>query len=219
MDKGQEKQGATLDNKVVKGFLFNMSTRLILIRHGSTQWNSEKRYLSFSNIGLNKKGQGEAKILYEKLKNEIIHRVYSSDAKRTIQTAQIIFRNLRIEQVQDLRELHFGSFEGLTYHQILKRYPLVYRKWLSNPYKVNIPKGENLSDFKKRIVGAFRKIILLNKNKTVAVVCHAGVISVFLNHLLKSKKFWKYIPNFCSLNIIEFTHRKGKVRVINNNRT
>ena len=196
-----------------------MSTRLILIRHGSTKWNLEKRYLSFSGVGLNKKGQGEAKILHERLKNKIIHRLYSSDAKRAIQTAQIIFRNLRIEKVPNLRELHFGAFEGSTYQQILKRYPLIYKKWLSNPYRVNIPGGENLSVFRKRVVAAFRKIILLNKNKTVAVVSHAGVISIFLNHLLKSKDFWKYTPDFCSLNIIEFNHRRVKVQVINNNGT
>lgn len=193
-----------------------MPTRLILIRHGLTQWNLQKRYLSFSDIGLNKKGQSQAKIMQERLKNKIIHRLYSSDAKRARETAQIIFRNLQIEIVADLKELHFGVFEGLTYRQILKRHPLIYKKWLSDPYSVNIPGGENLSAFKKRVVGVFRKIILLNQNKTVAVVCHAGVISIFLNHLLKNKDFWRYTPDFCGLNIIEFNHRGAKVGVINN---
>ena len=113
----------------------------------------------------------------------------------------MLFRS--IEKIPDLREMHFGIFEGLIYRQIMKRYPLVYKKWLKDPYDTAIPEGEELREFKKRIVMAFKEIIALNKNKTVAVVAHGGVISAFLNHILKSKNFWDHLPNSSSLSIVE----------------
>ncbi len=86
--------------------------------------------------------------------------------------------------------MHFGIFEGLTYKQIMKKFPDTYKKWISNPFKIVIPRGESLDILKKRVVTAFRKIILRHPNQTVAVVCHGGTISAFINHLLKSKDFW-----------------------------
>lgn len=179
-----------------------MSTRLILIRHSLTDWNLERRYCSFSDIDIDAKGKKQAQELYKRLKKEKINKVYSSDKKRTVQTAKIIFKHRRIEKIPDLREMHFGIFEGLTYAQIMKSHPVIYKRWLKDPFSITIPRGENLHCFKKRVVNAFRKIISLNHNKTVAVVCHAGVIGIFLTHILKTKDFWKQIPKPGSITII-----------------
>lgn len=192
-----------------------MPTRLILIRHGTTGWNLKKRYLSFTDIGLNHKGKDEAKRLSERLKREEIHKVYTSDRKRSIQTAEIIFKRVEVEKTPDLREMHFGCFEGLTYKDIMKRHPVIYKKWLKDPFSVTIPEGEGLGNFKKRVLKAFKSIISLNKEKTVAVVCHGGPISIFLNHVLKSKNFWKHIPASASLSIVEFKNGRAKIKLIN----
>jgi alpha-ribazole phosphatase len=192
-----------------------MYTKLILIRHGETDWNLKRKYCGFLDIGINEEGKKQARKLYERLKEEKIQKVYSSDRKRTIQTAKIIFKKIKIEKIPDLREMHFGIFEGLTYRQIMKRYPLVYKKWLKDPYDTAIPEGEELREFKKRIVRAFKEIIALNKNKTVAVVAHGGVISAFLNHILKSKNFWDHLPNSSSLSIVEYKNGKPKIKLFN----
>lgn len=188
-----------------------MATRLFLIRHGQTNWNLKKRYCGFLDIDINKMGKMQARRLQKRLQAEKIHKVYSSDRKRAINTAKIAFKGAEIERVPGLREMHFGVLEGLTYRQIMKRHPEVYKKWLSDPFGITIPKGEPLSDFRKRIVRAIKKIISLNPNKTVAVVCHGGAISIFLTHLFKSKDFWNQIPHSASLSIVEF--RQGKARV------
>jgi alpha-ribazole phosphatase len=192
-----------------------MYTKLILIRHGETDWNLKRKYCGFLDIGINEEGKKQARKLYERLKEEKIQKVYSSDRKRTIQTAKIIFKKIKIEKIPDLREMHFGIFEGLIYRQIMKRYPLVYKKWLKDPYDTAIPEGEELREFKKRIVRAFKEIIALNKNKTVAVVAHGGVISAFLNHILKSKNFWDHLPNSSSLSIVEYKNGKPKIKLFN----
>lgn len=192
-----------------------MATKLILIRHGSTNWNVKQRYCGFVDIALNNKGRAQARRLHRRLKNETVHKVYSSDRKRAIQTAGIAFKGYDIEEIADLREMHFGIFEGLTYKQIMKKFPDTYKKWISNPFKIVIPRGESLDILKKRVVTAFRRIILRHPNQTVAVVCHGGTISAFINHLLKSKDFWKHIPLSASLSILELKNEKFRIRLLN----
>lgn len=196
--------------------MFNrMATRLLLIRHGQTLWNAKKRYSGLINIGLSKIGRLQAAKLRKRLKDRPIHKVYASDRKRAIQTAQIAFAGIEIEKVPDLREVHFGVFEGLTHKEIMQKHPLIYKKWLKDPFSVIIPEGESLKDFKRRVTGALKKIILLNRNKTVAVVSHGGAISVFINSILKKRGFWAQIPASASLSIIEFKNDKPEILLFN----
>lgn len=190
-------------------------TRLILIRHGQTHWNLKKRYCGFNNIGLNNKGKKQAEKLRQRLKEEKIHKVYSSDRRRALQTARIIFNALRVEKIPDLREMNFGCFEGLKHEEIIKNYAKVYKKWLKNPFRANIPGAEKLTSFRKRVVAAFKEIASVNPNRTVAVVCHGGSISAFVTHVLKTKTFWKYIPHSGSLSIIEYKNNKAKIKLFN----
>jgi len=188
-----------------------MPTRLILIRHGSTDWSKKKKYCGFSDVDLNDKGENEARKLYQKLSKEKIHRVYSSDSKRALHFARIAFRGLSVEKAPELRELNFGIFEGLTYEELMKKHPKIYKKWLNDPSVIAIPHGEDLRDFKKRVVKTLKKIIFLNKDKTIAVVCHGGAISIFINHILKAKKIWNQRPNLAGLSMIEYKNGKAKL--------
>jgi len=192
-----------------------MPTKIILIRHGETLWNLRKRYCGFIDASLNNKGKSQAAYLRSKLKGEKVHKVYSSDRKRAIQTAKIIFKDLEIEKIPDLREMHFGVFEGLTHREITKKYPGIYKKWLDEPFSVLIPAAEDLNSFKRRVVSVFKKIILLNHNKTIAVVCHGGTIGMFICNILKTKDFWKYMPSSGSLSIVEYKDGKSKIRLLN----
>ena len=192
-----------------------MATRLILVRHGQTEWNLKKRYSGFLDVALNKTGKLQAKRLMGILKEEKIDKIYASDRKRAIQTARIIFKKERIEKIPELREVHFGVFEGLTYKEIMAKHPVIYKKWLRDPFSVKIPKGEHLLDFKKRIVAALQRIVKLNKDKTVAVFTHGGAISIFMDHLLKSGKFWEQVPHSASVTIFEFKGKKPKIKLFN----
>jgi broad specificity phosphatase PhoE len=192
-----------------------MPTKLILIRHGETLWNAKKRYCGFKNIGLSAKGTKQAICLREKFNDIDIHKVYASDRKRAIQTAKIIFAGTKINKIPDLKEMHFGIFEGLNYREIMKKYPKIYGPWLKRPFGVVIPKGESLISFRKRVSQALKKIISANKNKTIAVVCHGGSISAFITGILKSNDFWKHIPHAASINIIEEKNNSLKVKVFN----
>lgn len=193
-----------------------MTTRLILIRHGLTDWNLRRKYCSFTDVDINNNGKKQAKLLYRRLKREKIDKVYSSDRKRAFNFARIALRGHKIKKLAELREFNFGIFEGLTYEKLIRRYPKIYKKWLNNPFSITIPDGENLNDFKERIKKILKKLIFLNKGKTIAVVSHAGPIKIFINGILNTNDFWKKIFPAASLNILEYEDGKIKVRLLNN---
>ncbi len=190
-------------------------TRLILIRHGITDWNKEKRYCGYKDIDLSKEGKLEALQLRNKFKSLNFDRVYSSDRKRAVHTARIIFNGAKLTKLKDLREMNFGALEGLSHEEIIKIYPQVYEKWLADPFKNSIPKAEHLNSFKRRVNNAIKKIINLNPSKTIPIVSHGGAISIFLSTILKTKNFWRYIPRAASITIVEYKKGKPKIKLFN----
>ena len=99
-----------------------MPTKLILIRHGETDGTYQKRYCGVTDLPLNKMGIEQVENASRNLKKEKIDKVYSSDMKRTIQSANIVFKDKDIEKLSSLREMNFGIFEGLTYEEIMKKH-------------------------------------------------------------------------------------------------
>ncbi len=189
--------------------------RLILIRHGETDYNLHRRYCGFSNPPLNDKGRQQAKILATKLEGVRIDKIYSSDLKRASETAQIIFRNSPIEKVADFREVNFGLFEGLKYEQIIEKYPKLYGNWIDILPKIKIPKGEGLKDLSKRVKKRLFSILSRHKDKTIALITHGGPIRVILCDALKKdlKAFWQIEQESAALNIIEYSQESSPVIV------
>ncbi|MFC1624117.1 histidine phosphatase family protein [Candidatus Omnitrophota bacterium] len=196
-----------------------MPTRVILIRHGETDWNLERRYCSFTGVDLNNKGIMQAEKLFYKLRKEKIDKVYSSDSPRALNFARILFKEAPIEKVYELREINFGIFEGLRHEEIMERHPEVYKRWLDDPFLVALPEGDNLGDFKKRVENALARIISVNEDKVAAVVTHAGPIKIIIRNILKSKDIWAIKPDLASLSIVDFTDDKGKVKLFNDTRS
>ena len=181
-----------------------MSTRIILIRHGETNLTVKKAYCGVTDVGLNPAGRKQARKLALKLRGEKIQNVYSSSLARAQTFARIVFDGFQIETIPELSEMNFGIFEGLTYDEIMLKYPALYSEWLKNPSGVAVPGGENFRDFQKRTRRALSKIITLNKGKTAAVVTHAGNIKVIVGGILKSKDIREINVSTASAIIIEF---------------
>lgn len=200
--------------KYARGFLF-MAKRIILIRHGETDWNLQGRYQGKADIDLNATGRGQAAKLSIRLQNEAIDRVYSSDRIRAVSSARIIFHGREPEIEADLREISFGVFEGLNYEEILERYPEVHAGWMKNPFDAMIPGGEAPADFRKRVLGAFGNIVSLNKGKVVAIVAHGGPVNVIVRDILGAKVPDDFIPGPTSVSIIEFSNGKARGVLLN----
>ncbi len=192
-----------------------MPTRVILIRHGETIWNKQKRYCGCRDIDLSNVGRLQALRLREKLRNLRFDKIYCSDRKRALTTAKIIFGKTKIIKEKKLREMSFGVIEGLRHKEIMDSYADIYKRWLKDPYNNYIPKAEKLNLFKKRVTGVIKKIVSHNGGKTVCLVCHGGTISIFIAGILKSRNFWRYIPGSASISILEYWKNGPKIKMFN----
>lgn len=194
-----------------------MSTKLLLIRHGVTAWNIQKKYCGIRDIPLGREGRRQARRLRRRLRGKNIAHVYASDRKRAIQTARIIFDHT-ITAIPELREIHFGVFEGMTHDEILKKHGPLYQRWLKNPMGTPIPKGEDMTRFKKRLLGILKTITRRHPGETIAVVCHGGVIGMIMTHLKKTKNFWRYVPGSASLSTLTYANNAFRIIRFNDRR-
>ena len=189
--------------------------RLILIRHGVTEWNKDGRYCGSRDIGLSREGRSQAELLSASFSAGRFDKIYCSDRKRATQTARILFKKAKIIQNRGLREIDFGALEGLRHEEIVVKYSSAYKKWLKDPFVNNIPRAEPMNGFKKRVEGALSKIVRSNSGKTVAVVCHGGVIGIFLNGILKNRGFWRCVPLPASVTVAEYENGKLRLKKFN----
>ncbi len=181
-----------------------MTTSLFFIRHGITDWNRQGRYCGWKDVSLSKQGREQVRRLAFKLAPLKFDKIYVSDRKRCLQTAGIIFKRAKVTRLSSLREIRFGVLEGLKHKEILKKYGNSYKLWLSDPDRNRLAGIEPTGSFKKRVIGSIKKICRDNPGKNVAIVCHGGVIGVFMSTILKNNNFWCYIPKAASLTIIKY---------------
>src|SRR5207302_9429667 len=127
--------------------------RLILVRHGVTEWNLAGRYQGHQDVPLSDTGREQARRAAERLRAERITAAYTSDMQRAKETASIILgeRNVPLREAAALREIAFGAWEGLTPIQAADRYPDEWAAWTRNAADAGPPGGEDLTRFAARV--------------------------------------------------------------------
>lgn len=160
-----------------------MQTRMILIRHGETDWNIQHRVQGHVDIPLNDNGLQQAKRVAERMRSEVIDALYSSDLQRAKRTAEIIaeYHCLDVQIDPRLRERNYGQLEGLTKEQIDSRFP----NYQSRDHAIQ--DQETLEQVRKRAMEALAEIGQQFKNGTVAVVSHGGWINAVLYVISKGR--------------------------------
>ena len=157
--------------------------RIWFVRHGETEWNRTKRYQGYSDIPLNETGRKQAQDTAALLANEPLMAVYASDLSRAVETAEAIAQTheLRVQQKPELRELHFGLWEGLRYEQIMEKWADELSLMYEHPEKGCAPEGEGFSELAKRAWPALQAIREAHQEEeAIAVVAHGGTIRVLL---------------------------------------
>lgn len=157
-------------------------TEILLIRHGETDWNVEKRLQGHLDISLNAEGERQAAALGKVLLGETLDAVIASDLQRALKTAESIAmpRGMRVHIEPELRERCYGAFEGLCYREIRERYPQAYVMWQSRDVDARYPEGarsaETLREFFARSINAVIRLATAYRHKKIAIVSHGGVI-------------------------------------------
>ena len=161
-------------------------TRLIVVRHAQSESNHAHFYAAATNVNLTELGRAQAEETARYLKDTHIDIAYSSNLVRVVQTAKPIVRGRNIEFVitDALREINGGGFEGITYDEVLEKFPYERGVWYNDIVNCYCPYGESLYDVYNRIAPAFDKIIDDNRGKTILVATHACPIRVMTNKFL-----------------------------------
>jgi alpha-ribazole phosphatase len=186
--------------------------RLLLVRHGETEWNKFLRYQGQSDIELSPKGIEQVQKLRDRLALERIDIIYSSDLKRALKTASIIAssHSVKVIPLKELREVDFGEFEGLTFEEIEERYPQVVkagRMWFKESLEARAPKGESISQLASRLSRFAGRLKEHKPEDTVLVVAHGGSLQVLLCILLEIeiKHWWQIHLDSASLSVVKIS--------------
>lgn len=150
-----------------------MTLRLTLIRHGSTRGTAARRYEGSLDPPLTAAGEAEARAVGPRLADREFDAVWSSDLRRAVRTAELVFPDRDVEVDARLRELDLGGFEGRTHEANLDRYGRVYRRWIDDPARWSPPGGESLQALRSRVARWLAELPLEGR---VAVVSHGGTI-------------------------------------------
>ena len=150
----------------------------VLIRHGKTQGNLERRYIgSRTDEPLCAQGIAELK---EK-RCPTVQRVYVSPMKRCIETAAILYPGVPADVVEDFRECDFGDFENLNYIELNGRKD--YQAWIDSNGEMPFPNGESRAVFAARCVRAFEKVS--GQAEDCAIIAHGGTLMAIMERFAR----------------------------------
>ena len=155
-----------------------LETTLIVIRHGETPWNRERRMQGTTDTALSDIGRAQARALGQRLADRGFAALYSSDLARARDTARAIAEHAKRDLVTDprLQERRFGIFEGLTAEEIISRYPDEYARFASRDPDYAVPGGESARSFTQRCIGCLAEIADRHSGTEVVVVTHGLVL-------------------------------------------
>ncbi|MDE6593688.1 MAG: histidine phosphatase family protein [Oscillospiraceae bacterium] len=151
--------------------------RLCILRHGRTKANEEGIYIGKTDYPLSEEGKRQLKEIYESHEYPKVEKVYSSPLERAVQSAEILFPDREITEVDDLREVDFGVFEGLRAEELINLDS--YKKWLKGGLDNPPPNGESLRNMMVRCYTALNGIILdmMHEDITSAgIMTHSGIL-------------------------------------------
>jgi len=186
---------------------------IFLVRHGTPQLppDNEKRYIGQTDLPLSEEGLRQAANLRAKLAGEKIGSIYCSDLLRTKQTAEIIAadRDVKIVELEGLREINLADWEGRTFTEIERLYPEDYKSRGEDIVNFRVPGGESFAECNQRVLSAFEDILQASRGN-ILIVGHAGINRLILCHVLgvSIRHLLEIDQDYACLCIIRQSHSK-----------
>ena len=155
-----------------------MATTIVLVRHGETDWNRERRYQGHADTPINEDGRSQAEELAELLAAEVVAALYTSPLRRARETAEIIAARLGVEplDLDALREIDVGALQGLTIDEVKERYPEQSDQGRHSGWE----DGETYAELERRVVPALLDLAARHDGDLLVGVTHAGPIRAAL---------------------------------------
>ncbi|MGK7913273.1 MAG: histidine phosphatase family protein [Synechococcus sp.] len=196
--------------------------RLLLVRHGETQWNKEKRFQGQRDIPLNETGEEQGRLAGQFLQRQTFDIAFSSPLKRPWKTAEFILESntsaratdppLGLIPMDDLQEISHGLWEGLLDSEIEAQFPGDLAVWQATPEVVQMPGGENLNQVWERSFTAWQQLVrrtaTVGDTATGLVVAHDAVNKAILCKLLNLEPdaFWYFKQGNGAVSAIDYPY-------------
>ncbi len=187
--------------------------RLIVIRHGETEWNIQHRYQGQLDSPLTEKGRAQAKAIGQRLAGFNFDRLVSSDLGRAVDTAKAIatqHNGLPWDREPGLRERDFGILAGYTRAEGAVKYPQEEEGYLHGGVDYRIPEGESLRDVFLRAARVFDGLAEKYAGQTICAVTHGGILGMFLRHAIGIPVDHSRAYKFVNAAFNEFSHEDGR---------
>ena len=202
----------------------NRGLRLLLVRHGETEWNRVARFQGGIDVPLNDNGRKQAQQAAEFLKDVKIDFAISSPMLRPKETAEIILGHhphITLELKDALREINHGRWEGKLESEIKQEYPDLLHQWQIAPETVQMPDGENLRQVWDRAVTCWDAIVESvgasdTELKTGLIVAHDAINKVILCHVLglSAASIWSIKQGNGAVTVIDYSRGLEKAPIL-----
>ena len=202
-----------------------LSTHVLLIRHGQSEGNAERRFGGHTSTPLSPRGRRQANATAHALKAEDLTAIYSSDLARAVETAEPLAKltGLTINSTTAFRERSVGVLEGLTFEGAAHQHPEQYAALLRRDFEHVLTGGESYRQLLDRAWQKLDAIIAQNRGGKIAVFSHTGTICILALHLMGAldapelKPVWIMSAN-CAVTRFELRN-DGFIRVMTLNDT
>jgi probable phosphoglycerate mutase len=183
--------------------------RMIIVRHGESEWNRIHRYQGQLDAPLSELGLRQAEALAARLESEPIEHIYSSRLQRAARTAQTIAANhigAPFDYAEELLEIHHGEWQGKYADEIMEQYSEGLREWRQHPTRSQMPGGESFSNILKRTLDFKERAYADHKGQTILVSTHDVIVKILVADALgmdmdRINRIW--ITN-ASISVIEY---------------
>ncbi len=190
----------------------HQGVRLLLIRHGETEWNRQGKFQGQIDVPLNDNGRLQAQKAAAFLKDVELDFAITSSMLRPKETAEIILNNhqsIKLELLDGLREISHGLWEGKLESEIEQEFPGELQRWRTVPDQVQMPAGENLQQVWERSVATWQSVVetaLTNQLQTGIVVAHDATNKTLLCHVLglSADNFWNFRQGNGAVSVIDY---------------
>ena len=194
--------------------------RLYMARHGQVVGYDGLPVYGHTDVEMTDVGIMQMEHLAERLRLVNVSAIYSSDLKRSSRGARIIARyhDAPLHAFPELREMHFGDWEGLTLTEIRERFPDELEKRKTDPVNYQNPgEGESIETLSERVMNCFKGILEDQKGNDIVLVGHGAANRVILCHALDLdlSRMFKIHQDYGCLNIIDYFSDSTLVRMIN----
>jgi probable phosphoglycerate mutase len=193
-------------------------TMLYLLRHGAIDQPEADCFIGQTDPPLSLEGRLQARTWRKELQNVAFTAAWSSDLKRTTETAGIIFddRSVWIKNCRELREIHLGEWDGVPRDRVRKCHADLWRARGNDLADFRPPGGESFRDLQERVVSQVIRIATDTSGK-VCIVTHAGVIRVLICHFLQMplSNLFRLRFDYGSLSLVSYRPERVEMCALN----